>query len=684
MAQRVAFHKCRKCGSKMPAADPHDLCLLCLEEGHRTDKCNHCLAFSKQTRNNRENCIRKLLWDQALLQSDWLVAKPSTVVAPPEGRPTSADLLQRSASSSIAPPSRPSEEGAHAMANQSVSLPKKQKEKRKHSDSDKYPVQKKAKKDKMSKPVKKPKNPEQAKHRHLGSASSSIPIPTSEPTPSVPTIQAAMRVTPLGSLRRPAAEPHYGFEEGVRGRLRNRTYRLDDLMARLVRSLDKEAHQQPGPSTDRFYDVVRGERSTSIAFPFIMTLRQAMTQPWDLPANPQPTSRKYESMYRVREEDIPFLLRHPKPNSVVVESSRGREARGHTSPRDKEGRKVDSLARQVYAASGLGLRISNYEATLARYQYFLMQRLDAIIDTLPGNQGELAKTFVKEAMQVAVQQLSTARHHVDSDSRSLVGAVSLRRHAWLRNCNFPDKMKRRIEEMPFNGSSLFHARTDSKLKKIHESRMTAHCMELQSVPRQGGRNPSPRFAIAETDCMEDTMITSDTTVSIPQTVPTIPAQQSLHPDLQYILESVLRPSARKSYAAKWQRFSNFANLHSFLAASASFSQILQFLFELHQSGLKPSSIKVYTAAISHYRGTIHGLSIFAQPLFKRFLRGLSNLHPTIRPLMPTWSLSVVLQALTRPTFELMATIDLRLASWKTAFLVAVTSAVDHLNSAPFG
>ncbi|KAF7246105.1 Transposon Ty3-I Gag-Pol polyprotein [Varanus komodoensis] len=264
---------------------------------------------------------------------------------------------------------------------------------------------------------------------------------------------------------------------------------FNDLMARLVRSLDIEAYQQPGPSTDRFYDVVRGERSTSNALPFITTLWQAMTQPWDLPAHPQPTSRKYEPMYR-REEDIPFLLRHPKPNSVVVESSQGQEARGHTSPRDKEGRKVDSLARRVYAASGLGLRISNYEATLARYQYFLMQRLDAIIDTLPGNQGELAKTFVKEAMQVAVQQLSTARHHVDSDLRSLVGHISLRRHAWLRNCNFPDEMKRRIEELPFDGSGLFHARTDSKLKKIDESRMTAHRMELQSLPRRAIRRLS--------------------------------------------------------------------------------------------------------------------------------------------------------------------------------------------------
>ncbi|KAF7250063.1 Protein P [Varanus komodoensis] len=191
---------------------------------------------------------------------------------------------------------------------------------------------------------------------------------------------------------------------------------------------------------------------------------------------------------------------------------------------------------------------------------------------------------------------------------------------------------------------------------------------------EGRHSSSPRLAIPETDRMADTVTRGDASISAPPTIPTTHAQQSLHPDLQYILESALRPSTRKSYAAKWKRFSNFANVHSFPASSASVSQILQFLFELHQSGLKPSSIKVYIAALSHYRGAIHGFSLFTQPLIKRFLRGLNNLNPTVRSLMPTWSLSVVLHALTRSPFEPMATIDLRLVSWKTAFLVAVTSA----------
>ncbi|KAF7249285.1 NADH-quinone oxidoreductase subunit C/D [Varanus komodoensis] len=145
-------------------------------------------------------------------------------------------------------------------------------------------------------------------------------------------------------------------------------------------------------------------------------------------------------------------------------------------------------------------------------------------------------------------------------------------------------------------------------------------------------------------------------------------------EIQAIIESALRPSTRHSYTAKWRRFSSFAECHLFSPATASVTNILQFLLHLHHEGHKPSSIKVYAAAMSHYRGTIHRLSVFSQPLVRRFIKGLQNLHPSIRPAMPTWSLSVVLQALTKPPFKPLATADLRLVSWKTAFLVAVTSA----------
>ncbi|KAF7243699.1 Raftlin-2 [Varanus komodoensis] len=186
LEKQAAFCKCAECGSKMSPSDPHDLCLLCPGEGHRTDKCFHCLAFSKQARKNCENRQRRLPWDQALMQSDPLVValKPG---------PTS-----------VVPPSRPSDEGASTMRAPPAS-PKKKREKRKHADTKKSA--KKARKEKPPKLTQKLKDPERPQHRDSGSMAASVPVAATVPTPPEPVLQAAMRVTPQGSPRHVADLP---------------------------------------------------------------------------------------------------------------------------------------------------------------------------------------------------------------------------------------------------------------------------------------------------------------------------------------------------------------------------------------------------------------------------------------------------------------------------------------------
>ncbi|KAF7237279.1 Guanine nucleotide exchange factor VAV2 [Varanus komodoensis] len=245
---------------------------------------------------------------------------------------------------------------------------------------------------------------------------------------------------------------------------------------------DSEDSDQLSTSPDAV--ISTQEQSSAISIPLLTTLRQAVTDTWEFPRQPHPMSRRYKSMYKIREQDIPFLLYHSKPNSIVVESSQGRDNREHSTPRDKEDRKIDLMACCIYVAMGLGLRISNYEATMARYQYFLMQQLESITSTIPEQQRDLAQVFIHKAVQLGIQQLSTARHLVDCNSRALVGAITLCQHAWLRSFNFPDETKRRIKGMPFNGSSLFHDRMDHKLKHIYNARATARKMLIPNANRR--------------------------------------------------------------------------------------------------------------------------------------------------------------------------------------------------------
>ncbi|KAF7252362.1 Protein P [Varanus komodoensis] len=671
-----------------------------------------------------------------------------------------------------------------------------------------------------------------------------------------------------------------------------------ELMFRLVQSLDIDAVQRPGPTTYKFYDVVHGEQSTSVILPLITTLRQAMTQPWDLPSHPQPTSQRDESMYLVQEEDIPFLLRHPKLNSVVVESSQGREARGHTAARDKEGRKINSLTREGLLASirttcalldDLGLRINTEKSSLLPMQTltFIGALLDSTLGKafLPRDRQQVLVRHIHRMRQDGMIPAKSIQRILGHMASSVAGVphtrLQLRPLQFLFNKMFhpqrdpPSKLIRipssvlhsllwwsvpailtagvpfrprcpsitldnfgqhshRLlsEQTRWNKVPDFGQTFNENLELVHSERYYAdgspsdwygHCasrlpqqahvhlsrmgtrssdtrpsLSSLGVPRCGlihhpteqgvqcllfesgnrgrihrgcyhdpleqpdllrlpsnpsydesqsedsiqsslgdtncplvatpslvcdiaqhllqgmppsttasvphnpaGRYASPsRFTVIEHNSVTNPMATIVPPVSMTTSSELNPAVESsgfdisslflpsirldsridpsnptaFHPDIQHILDSALKPSTRKSYAAKWRRFSTFAESCSFSPFTSSIHQILQFLLELHHSGLKSSSVKVYMAAIAYHRGLVDRSTIFSQPTVKRFLKGLHNLNPSIRLVMPTWSLSVVLQALTRAPFEPLATVDLRLVSWKKVFLVVVTSA----------
>ncbi|KAJ7319818.1 hypothetical protein JRQ81_019329 [Phrynocephalus forsythii] len=88
-----------------------------------------------------------------------------------------------------------------------------------------------------------------------------------------------------------------------------------------------------------------------------------------------------------------------------------------------------------------------------------------------------------------------------------------------------------------------------------------------------------------------------------------------------------------------------------------------------------SMLKAYVAAIfSHQPLGSPAAALFHHAPLKDFFKGLRNIVPELKPPTPQWSLSLVLQQLMRPPFEPLAKALDQLLSYKTTFLVAVTSA----------
>lgn len=134
------------------------------------------------------------------------------------------------------------------------------------------------------------------------------------------------------------------------------------------------------------------------------------------------------------------------------------------------------------------------------------------------------------------------------------------------------------------------------------------------------------------------------------------------------------PSTTALYANRWNLFSDWCLTRGAEPTDCPLPTILSFLQSLFDRGLAPSTIKVYAAAISARHARVEGRTVGSHPLVARFLKGTLRLRPPRRSRVPTWDLSLVLQALCSAPFEPLSTADISWLSLKTAFLLTITSA----------
>ncbi|KAL0194818.1 hypothetical protein M9458_008390, partial [Cirrhinus mrigala] len=143
-----------------------------------------------------------------------------------------------------------------------------------------------------------------------------------------------------------------------------------------------------------------------------------------------------------------------------------------------------------------------------------------------------------------------------------------------------------------------------------------------------------------------------------------------------VVETILQsraPSARKLYALKWKLFTSWCGRHQQEPVNCPVGSVLEFLQDRLSAGLTHSTLKVYVAAIAAYHAPLGGLSMGKNPLVTRFLCGALRLRPPVQPRIPTWDLSVVLEALCRPPFEPIEEISDRFLTIKTFLLLALSS-----------
>ncbi|XP_039524680.1 uncharacterized protein LOC120477243 [Pimephales promelas] len=143
-----------------------------------------------------------------------------------------------------------------------------------------------------------------------------------------------------------------------------------------------------------------------------------------------------------------------------------------------------------------------------------------------------------------------------------------------------------------------------------------------------------------------------------------------------VVETILSsraPSTRKLYGLKWNVFIDWCRRREVDPVNCPVASVLEFLQDRFSSGLTPSTLKVYVAAIAAFHAPLGDGSLGRHQLIVRFLRGAWRMRPAARTRVPSWDLAVVLEGLAEAPFEPLESAEAKNLTLKVAFLLAITS-----------
>ncbi|KAL0160861.1 hypothetical protein M9458_044586, partial [Cirrhinus mrigala] len=134
-------------------------------------------------------------------------------------------------------------------------------------------------------------------------------------------------------------------------------------------------------------------------------------------------------------------------------------------------------------------------------------------------------------------------------------------------------------------------------------------------------------------------------------------------DLSGLSQAVIETITQQAYALRWGLFVDWCSSRGEDPQRCLIAVVLSFLQEKLERRLSPSTLKVYVAAIAAYHDAVDGASLEVR----------EELIPPRPHLVPSWDLSVTLQGLREAPFELLASVELKHLSLKTALLTALAS-----------
>nr|XP_025035153.1 uncharacterized protein LOC112544000 [Pelodiscus sinensis] len=257
--------------------------------------------------------------------------------------------------------------------------------------------------------------------------------------------------------------------------------------------------------TDPMVDIITEDAPTWLALPLNKTVTKISKALWWTPATLTPTLKGVERHYYVPHSGHEHLYWQPIPGSLVVQAAaqKDRLPQPHPSPKARELKRLDLMGRKVYATGALQLRIANQQAMLSRYAFNTWQAVEKFRDRLPAEDRQEFAAIASEGKVIARTALQASLDTADSAARTMETDVLIRRVTWLHVSGIPPDVQNTIQDLPFEGNTLFSEHTDSRLHTLKDTRSTLKSLGIhtpapqrrQLLYRQQGRAQSqvPRW-----------------------------------------------------------------------------------------------------------------------------------------------------------------------------------------------
>ena len=137
----------------------------------------------------------------------------------------------------------------------------------------------------------------------------------------------------------------------------------------MAKTLKLQTEQPPPPKGDLVFGDISQERSPPLSLAFISALMELIKESWNQPSTSSPVACRTENLYRTHGDDTNFLLKHPVPNSIIVQLNSSKSSgKAHVTPTNREGQKLDVLGQNIYSFTTFLLIVVNYQVAMGAYQ----------------------------------------------------------------------------------------------------------------------------------------------------------------------------------------------------------------------------------------------------------------------------------------------------------------------------